>query len=182
MPNRLGLRDAVEGDGRSQCVAVGGDAAAADGHVHGDGGGAGSSGEIPRICEAGQVREEEAATGLAGQEAKGLASAGMQFLHIAGRSSGSRVMSTPLLGSKENRKDMDEGYGLLIELANRYVKNEGPPVQPPAWLQPPVPQNGDIAQLAPRRRRVRTAGGHVGLRGAQVGQRGLEIKTAGAAV
>lgn len=178
----MNLRDGVGSDGRGQRLAVGGDAAIADGHVHGDGWGARQGGQVPGVCEAGQVREEAAATGMAGSQGKGLAVADMQYLHLGGRSNRGGVSYTPPLGPKENRKFMDEGYELLIELANRYLKNEGPPAQPPAWLQPLAPQSGYIALSTPRRRRVRRGADRVVLPGARSGQRALAIKTPGVAV
>jgi len=178
----LEVRDAVGLHGRGAGDAVGRGAAVAGGYVDGDVGGAAEGGAVSGVCEAGQVREEGAATGLARQEAEGLAVADMQYVHKPGGSFRGRLSSTPPIEPKENRKLMDEGYELLIELANRYLKNEGPPAQPPAWLQPPAPQNGGTALLTPRRRRVRRDEGRVVLPGAGPGQRVLAIKTAGVAV
>lgn len=165
MPNRLGLRNAVEGDAGRGRDSLGGDAAPADGDVYGDCGRARQGGEVPRICEGDEARQEAPTPGMAGASEHPLNAANMRYLHLAGQIKRDSVGLPPLLSREEKRKNMDEGYELLLEVAGRYLKSEGPPAQPPAWLQPPVQQSGGRDRSAPRRRRARTFAGREVLRG-----------------
>lgn len=166
MLGNLDLRDGVGLDGRGEGDAVGRDAAAAGGDIHGDVGGAAEGGAVFGICEAGQVREEGAAAGLEGQSAARLTVGSMHFLHKCGTN------DLQVLGSIPNTaaiRSMDAGYALLFALTESYVKNGGPPAQPPAWLQPPAQQSGGKARSAARMRPARIDEGLVGRPSSLVG-------------
>lgn len=152
MLDSVGVRDAVGSDGRGEGDAVRCDAAVAGGDVDGDLGGAAASSDVPRICEAGQVREEGAAAGVAGACSKGCGVSFMQFAHRASTNVPKDLRSVPVNAAS---RGMDDGYALLFEVAERYIKNGGPPAQPPAWLQPPAQQSGGTAGLIPRMSRSR---------------------------
>ena len=150
MLDSVELRDAVGSDGRGEGDAVRRDEAAAGGNVDGDVGGATASSAIPGVCEAGQVRKEGSAAGVEGAnpEAGGVAVLPfMQKLHVGCPSYVQDLTSIPIDAAP---RGMDDGYSLLFCIAERYVKNGGPPAQPPAWLQPPAQQSGGTAGSTPR--------------------------------
>lgn len=148
MLDSVGLCDAVGSDGRGEGDALRRYAAAASGDVDGDVGGAAASSAIPGVCEAGQVREEGAAAGVAGTCSEGCAMSFMQFAHLASTNVPKDLRSAHVSAAP---RGMDDGYSLLFCIAERYVKNGGPPAQPPAWLQPPAQQSGGRAGSVPRR-------------------------------
>lgn len=156
MLGSVDVRDAVGSDGRWAGDAVGRDAAAAGGDVDGYLVGASEGCAVLGVCEAGQIWEEGTATGVEGQEGC-VSAADMRFLHKGGTNDLQALGSTP---NSTALRDMDDGYSLLFRLADRYVKNGGPPAQPPAWLQPPAQQSGDRAGLAPRKLPLRKAEDH----------------------
>lgn len=165
MLGSVDVRDAVGSDGRWAGDAVGRDAAAAGGDVDGYLLGTSEGGAISGVCEAGQVREEGTATGVEGQEGC-VTAANMRLLHKGGTNDLQALGSTPITTAA---RGMDEGYALLFALAEDYVKNGGPPAQPPAWLQPPAQQNGDTAVSAARKKPARTSEGPEGRQGSLVG-------------
>lgn len=161
MLGSVDVRDAVGSDGRWAGDAVGRDEAAAGGDVDGHIVGASEGCAVLGVCEAGQIWEEGAATGVEGQEGC-VSAADMRLLHKGGTASLQALTSTPITAAS---RGMDEGYALLFALAEDYVKNGGPPAQPPAWLQPPAQQSGDRAVSAARKKLSRTSEGPLERRG-----------------
>lgn len=156
MLDSLGVRDAVGLDGRREGDAVRRDEAVAGGDVDGDVGGATASSAIPGVCETGQVREEGAAAGVEGARPEASVMSLMQLVHTASTNVPRDLRSVPVNAAP---RGMDDGYSLLFEIAERYVKNGGPPAQRPAWLQPPAQQSGGRARSTPRRLPARTSRG-----------------------
>lgn len=154
MLDSVGLRDAVGSDGRGEGNALRRDAAAAGGDVDGDLGRAAAGCAVFGVCEAGQVREESAAAGVAGACSEGCWMSFMQFAHRASTNVPKDLRSVPVNAAL---RGMDDGYALLFEVAERHIKNGGPPAQRPAWLQPPAQQSGGTARSTPRRLPARTS-------------------------
>ena len=152
MLGSVDLRDAVGSDGRWAGDAVGRDAATAGSDVHGHLVGTSEGGAVLGVCEAGQVREEGAATGMEGEEGEWVDAANMRLLHTRGTNELQALGSTPITTAT---RGMDEGYALLFALTEDYVKNGGRPAQPPAWLQPPAQQTGDRAESVARKKLAR---------------------------
>lgn len=159
MLDSVGVRDAVGSDGRGEGDAVRRDAAVAGGDVDGDLGGAAASCAVFGVCEAGQVWEEGAAAGVARACSEGCCVRFMQFAHGASTNVLKDLMSVPVNAAL---RGMDDGYALLFDVAERHIKNGGPPAQRPAWLQPPAQQSGGRAQSTPRRLPARTSQGPEG--------------------
>lgn len=156
MLDSVGVRDAVGSDGRGEGDAVGRDAAPSGGDVYGDLGGVAAGCAVFGVCEAGQVREKGAAAGVAGALSEGCCVSFMQFAHRASTNVPKDLRSDPVNAAL---RGMDDGYALLFEVAERHIKNGGPPAQRPAWLQPPAQQSGGRAQSTPRRLPARTSQG-----------------------
>lgn len=143
------LRDAVTlGAGRAGHSSDG-DAAADVGNGHGDGGGVAEGGGVFGVCQGHQAREAAAALGVEGPQSQCTTGIGvMQDMHNCSVYFPCRA--------EEHDCTMLDGYALLFSIAERYVKNGGPPSQPPGWLRPPVQQSGGTELRVRRRKRART--------------------------
>lgn len=156
MLGSVDVRDAVGSDGRWAGDAVSRNQAAAGGDVDGHIVGASEGRAVLGVCEAGQVWEEGAATGVEGARSEGCDMSFMQFAHRASTNVPKDLRSDPVNAAL---RGMDDGYALLFEVAERHIKNGGPPAQRPAWLQPPAQQSGGTAQSTPRKLPARTSQG-----------------------